>query len=179
MSPDSEPLTLDGWAGPVRNAAWLHDDRLLVVACSDVKDLRVVDLRSGQTVKVLETAAALSDLQLREGVLTAAAGSEVLLWDAATFAPLASHTLPFPVYTAATCVSKKRFVVGGPDMWPRLYSGDWVELETYKGHHGPVHSVAFHPSGESFASGSEDGTIRMWSCDSEAAGGDAAPAAPR
>jgi len=176
MSPDVEPLKYDGWEGPIRNAAWLHDDRLVVLACSDMKDVRVFDLRAGQAVTVLETAGVITDLQVREGVLTVAAGKQMLTWDATSFAPLAAHTLDFEVFTAATCVAKKRFVAGGPDMWPRLYSAEGAELETFKGHHGPVHSIEFHPSGESFASGSEDGTIRLWSSTpaAESAEGDAA-----
>jgi serine-threonine kinase receptor-associated protein len=173
MSPDSEPLKYDGWEGPIRNAAWLHDDRLVVLAVSDMKDVRVFDLRAGQAVTVLETAGVITDLQVHEGLLTVAAGKQVLSWDATSFAPVAAHTLDFPVFTASTCVGKKRFVAGGPDMWPRLYSAEGTELETFKGHHGPVHSIEFHPSGESFASGSEDGTIRLWSCSAPAS--DAGP----
>jgi serine-threonine kinase receptor-associated protein len=50
-------------------------------------------------------------------------------------------------------------------MWVHVHdmSGtDAKELDVGKGHHGPVHSVRFAPDGESYSSGSEDGTIRIW-----------------
>jgi len=56
------------------------------------------------------------------------------------------------------------FVVGGSsDFWARVYDfSTGKELEVHKGHHGPVHCVHFAPDGATFASGSEDGTIRLW-----------------
>ena len=51
-------------------------------------------------------------------------------------------------------------------MWCHLLdSATGEELEACRGHHGPVHALRFAPCGATYASGSEDGTIRLWSTD--------------
>lgn len=52
---------------------------------------------------------------------------------------------------------------GGSDLWLREFDYATGEvLRTFKGHHGPIRCVRYHPSGRVGASGSEDGTIRLW-----------------
>ena len=164
MSPDADPQLLEGSPAPVRNGLWHANDTLILAAANDVPGVRVWDVRAKGVVRTLDTADAVTDVCVCGGLLVTASGKEVRTWDAATFEPKATFTLDFPVYTAAVCQAKGRFVAAGADMWPRLFElASGTELECNKGHHGPVHSVRFHPSGESYASGSEDGTIRIWS----------------
>lgn len=69
-------------------------------------------------------------------------------------------------------VRKSKLDVDPEDLLPKLPSPD--ELRPFPsrlglkmvGHTGPVRSVSFHPSGAVFASGGDDGTVRVWSCDS-------------
>jgi serine-threonine kinase receptor-associated protein len=56
-----------------------------------------------------------------------------------------------------------RFIVGGNDLYVYVYNfHTGMELECCKGHHGPIRCCRYSPNGTIFASGSEDGTIRLW-----------------
>ena len=54
-------------------------------------------------------------------------------------------------------------MAGGQDMWVHVHDLEsGMEVESHRGHHGPIHTVKYAPGGESYASGSEDGTLRVW-----------------
>ncbi|ETL84191.1 hypothetical protein L917_15952 [Phytophthora nicotianae] len=111
----------------------------------------------------------------RDGqVLTVAAGKQVYFYDVnKDFALL--HAFPMPISFAeeggaSLHPTENKFVAGGSDTWVRVFDFKTGELlETRKGHHGPVRCLRYSPSGDSFATGSEDGTIRIWQNDSKSA----------
>ena len=58
---------------------------------------------------------------------------------------------------------QQRFLAGASDLHLREFDVDSGEiLRTFKGHHGPIRCVRYHPAGKVGASGSEDATIRLW-----------------
>ncbi|XP_038712685.1 serine-threonine kinase receptor-associated protein-like isoform X2 [Tripterygium wilfordii] len=81
-----------------------------------------------------------------------------------SFGLVKSYNMPCTVESAS--LEPKygdKFIAGGEDMWIHVFdfhTGE--EIACNKGHHGPVHCLRFSPGGESYASGSEDGTIRIW-----------------
>ena len=93
----------------------------------------------------------------------------VRVWETSDFREVKKHTMDFPIEGASYSPAMNKLAMGGADMWVRLFDYDTMEeLACHKGHHGPVHCVRFAPNGDAFASGSEDGTIRIWTTESTA-----------
>jgi len=95
-------------------------------------------------------------------------GRKVLLLAAGDLSLIQEFSMPDPLSFreeggASMHPDGTRFVSGGSDLWLREFEvSSGKLLRTFKGHHGPVRCVRYHPSGDVVASGSEDGTIRLW-----------------
>jgi serine-threonine kinase receptor-associated protein len=128
--------------------------------------VRLWDVRSGKIVQTLETKASVTSAEVSPDgrFITTADGSSVKFWDANHFGLVKSYDMPCTVESASLDPrTGSKFVTGGEDLWIHVFdffTGE--EIACNKGHHGPVHCVRFAPGGESYASGSEDGTIRIW-----------------
>eukprot|EP00798_Chlamydomonas_sp_ICE-L_P018675 gene18675-25193_t len=166
--PEVAPVTLPNAEGGIRNLVWLQDDKLVLCALSDKPGINVYDTRSLQLVQTLETKAPITSVEISydQQYMTTAEGNTVRFWDTSSLRMLKEHTLKHSAEAATYCPAKNRFAAGGEDMWVRLYDfNTGAELECNKGHHGAVHTIRFSPTYESYASGSEDGTIRIWHLD--------------
>jgi len=163
QKPTDAPQTLTGHTESIKVALFLNEHTIL--SAGGEPGVRVWDLRAGKEARAVPTRAAVSSMELTAdgNTLTVAAGKEVCFFDAKSFNPTKAYSFAADINWAGLHPSGSRFVVGGSaDFWDHVMDmSTGKELEVHKGHHGPVHCVRYAPDGETFASGSEDGTIRL------------------
>ncbi|XP_041978551.1 serine-threonine kinase receptor-associated protein [Aricia agestis] len=149
----------------IRHAVFLHNSRIASV--SDDLTMRIWDRNSGQEIQKIEFPAVPNSMELsRDGaVLTVAYGTNVAFYSTDTIRKMREWAVPTKCYSASLAPARAAFVAAGEDL--KVYKYDYntgTELECNKGHFGPVHCVRWSPDGELYASGSEDGTVRLWQC---------------
>lgn len=157
----------------ITKVAWLNDTTLLVGA-ADGK-VRIYQPFTKELVNTLNAKAEVRDLEIsttaleNKTILTVAAGKTVYFWDATTWQLLKQYTVEVSFGEeggASLHPSGRYFAAGGSDLWVRVFeyeSGKQVHL--LKGHHGPIRCVRYGP--QVLATGSEDGTIRLWNLPNE------------
>lgn len=162
---------------PITKVAWMSLDRILVACANGKLYLWQITMVGGTLLHIFDTkqTSEIRDLDVLtipstgQCVMTVAAGSNVYFWDLTTKDLLKEYTMPIHFRDeggAALHPSGTKFVAGGSDLWIRVFDFQTgAELECHKGHHGPIRCVRYSPDGTQYATGSEDGTIRLWKTD--------------
>ncbi|KAK7503034.1 hypothetical protein BaRGS_00005660 [Batillaria attramentaria] len=162
--PDAEPLQFSGHTSNIRATVFSFDGKRIFSA-SDDKTVRMWDASNGTELKNLSFPSIPNSLALSAdgNTIVLTYGQFIAFYSAETLEKTKEFEAPAPVNSASLHPCEKFFVAGGEDF--KMYKFDFQtgeEIESFKGHFGPVHCVEFSPDGELYASGSEDGTLRLW-----------------
>jgi len=169
------------------SVVWGRLDHTLITSHAD----GTVTLWDARNMTILDQknkhGAQINDLQLNHNstlFITASKDTSAKLWNLDTFEPIKEYKTDRPVNSAAISPLLKEgihhVVLGGGQEAMEVTTSDTrtgkfearffhmvfeEEFARVKGHFGPINSLAFHPNGRGYASGAEDGYIRLHTFD--------------
>ncbi|KAG4300908.1 hypothetical protein PCANB_002825 [Pneumocystis canis] len=162
-TPSIPIFNLSGHKGIIKSVVWADN---VIVSSGDDEKVRWWDLRMSKEVDAFDAREFVtsSEKSLGGEYFLVVAGKKIYFIDSKTRKSVKTVNTEYDVSSVSLHPQKTIFVTGGSSqLWVRVYDfRTEKELKVYKGHHGPIHCVSFSPDGGLYATGSEDGTIRLW-----------------
>jgi len=153
--------------GIIKSVVWGRSDSsdTTIVTSGDDKKVIWWDTRSPVAIAEFTADDMITSMEqsVDANIITVTAGKTVRVFDSTSHALTKTLVFDYEVSSVSVHPNYQRLVAGGSaDPWVRIHDYETgKQLELIKGHHGPVHCVSYAPNGFLFATGSEDGTVRL------------------
>lgn len=181
-------LTIKGPVGRINRAVWGPLNKTIISGGED-SVLRIWDAETGKLLKESDektghTKGITSLVKSVDGshFITGSLDKSAKLWDIRTLSLLKTYVSERPVNAVAMSPLLDHIVLGGGQDAVNVTLTDHragkfeakfydkilqEEIGGVKGHFGPINALAFNPDGKSFASGGEDGYVRLHHFDAD------------
>jgi len=176
-----EPYSLFNPIGSKATVCTFTEGKSIILTGHESGKLALWDVKTGDEIKSYERAHSdvITDLQLapdRSYLITSSRDKTAKLHDINTLATLKTYATETPLNSASVAPLKPYVLIGGGQeamavtttslrqgkfetrFWHKIFE---EEVGRVKGHFGPINTIACHPNGRSYASGGEDGFVRV------------------
>lgn len=158
--PDADPVVLHAHDKSVKACYFVSSIQGLVTASEST--VCRWDLRTPQTSAVTKELAGLNVLEYtHRHDLVAAHGKNITLLNPMTLSETSTIVTTDDVECASLSPDGMRLAVGSK-LKAKEMNLQGEELETHRGHHGPIFHIRWAPDNLTYASGAEDGMVRIW-----------------